>query len=94
LGEAGCIYAEMFAAKGQPYLAFILGIVPWMLLCYGYYVGYKSGSIWQITAVSIGAIVIAEPIIILLTIGDKPNKFAIIGCILAVIGMVVGNVKD
>lgn len=94
LGETLAILGELLAAKDRPWLGASVGAVGWPLLVYGYWAGCKSGSgIWQITAVSIGSILIAEPLLIISIFREAPGKHELIGCLLGAAGLVVASMK-
>ena len=93
-GETLAILGELLAAKEHPWTGLALGAIGWPLLVWSYYTGYKAGGIWQITATSVGAILIAEPILILLMFREAPGRHALIGCLLGAVGIVIASIKD
>lgn len=93
-GEVLAIYGELLAAKGAPWKGCLLGFVSWPLLIWGYWYGYRIGGIWQVTAASIGSIVIAEPLLVWGMFREYPGRNALIGCVLGVLGLVIASVKD
>src|SRR5690348_16293060 len=83
-GEAFSISAQLIASKrvelstvGQPaFLAwvYIAGAVGGLLLVAGYILGYsKFQNIWIVTAISIGSIVIFEPILAAILFRQVPT---------------------
>lgn len=97
LGEALVIYSEVMGAK-----LYTSGISFWMTLAYaapagiagalflivGYALGLKAfQNIWIVSAVSIGSLLIIEPIFNFLYIGDWPTLGATVGFALGVLGI-------
>jgi len=96
-GEALAIYQEMMVARA----AKLSGLTPklgmwlflWMafaggLLLVGYFLGYLSfKNIWVVTVISIGSILIAEPLLIMLLFKEAPTTGAWIGLVCAVLGI-------
>ena len=96
-GESLAIYQEMLVARAaklsglSPKLGLWLFI--WMaisggLLLAGYFLGYLSfHNIWIVTVISIGSILIAEPLLIMLLFNEAPTLGAWIGLGCAVLGI-------
>ncbi len=93
-GETLAIYGELVAAKGRPWTGLAIGSVGMPLLIWAYYAGYKQGGIWQVTATSIGSILIAEPVLIILMFREAPGRNALIGCLLGATGLIVASIKS
>jgi hypothetical protein len=93
-GETLCILGELIAAKNYLWTGAVIGFFGWPLLIWGYWTGYRSGGIWQVTAASIGCILIVEPILVLMIFREAPSRNALIGCLLGAVGLVVANYKD
>lgn len=95
IGESIAIYGEMLATKAKFEHAILYGIIGQLFLIYGYYLGYKAlNNIWIVTVTSIASIIIAEPLIILITMREIPGRNVFIGCALGIIGLIVANIKD
>ena len=94
VGESLGIFGELLAAKGKPAIGFAIGLVGWALLIWGYWAGYKQNSIWQITATSIGSILVVEPMLIVLLFQEAPGRNALIGCVLGALGIIIASIKD
>ena len=99
LGEALSIVAELIASKqvgahASNYLWIFFGasalvIVGGMLLVAGYMLGYLNvKNIWIITAISVGSILIVEPIVAVLLFKQLPTAGALIGLVLGGLGIV------
>jgi len=96
-GEVLAIYSEMIAARTAkehgltPLLALwmlLLIVIAGGLLLAGYYFGYLSNkNIWVVTVISLGSILIAEPLLILFFFKEMPTTGAWVGLACAVIGM-------
>ena len=96
-GEAIAIYQEMVAARAAKAGSLSFGVGAWLfawmmvsgvMLLAGYYLGYLSfKNIWVVTVISIGSILIAEPLLILAFFRESPTLGAWIGLILAVLGI-------
>jgi hypothetical protein len=93
IGETLAIYGELLAAKGSPWIGSMVGLTGYPFLIFGYWYGYKIGGIWQVTATSLGTILIAEPILVLTMFSETPSRNALIGCILGALGLVIASVK-
>ena len=93
LGETLAIYGELLAAKGRPFFGLLIGLPGWPLLVWGYWAGCRAGGIWRVTAASIGSILIAEPLLVILMFREIPERNALIGCLLGAAGIVVASVK-
>jgi len=94
LGEAVSIYGELRAGKGCVIEGILWGLIGWPLLIYGYWYGVKCSNVWPVTVTSIAAILIMEPLLILLLYKEQPTRNALIGCLLGVAGLIVANVKE
>ena len=97
-GEAVYIWAEMMIAhtvkQPRPNDGFtiakmtVIAIIAGLTIITGYYFGYKySKNIWLVTATSIGAILVTEPIISWLVFHERPTTGASIGLIFGVLGI-------
>lgn len=98
LGEAGSIAAELIAsrglaARGGSYLSFLsLGMylliaIAGIMLVTGYMLGYAHlKNIWIIAAISIGSILVIEPVMAYLLFREAPTLGAWIGLILGGVG--------
>jgi len=98
-GEAFSILAQLMASKKiEPGFAgqqgfliwmFIAGAVGGVLLVAGYILGYsKFQNIWVVTAISIGSIVIFEPILAMLLFRQIPTFGSGVGLILGVLAII------
>lgn len=98
LGEGIYIWAEMIIAHTvkvpQPTDSLtitkmtIIALLAGLMIIAGYYFGYKaSKNIWLVTATSISAILVTEPIISWLTFHEKPTFGASLGLIFGVLGI-------
>lgn len=98
LGEGIYIWAEMMIAHTvkapQSTDGFtitkmtVVALLAGLMIIAGYYFGYKSSrNIWLVTAASVGAILIAEPIISWLVFHEKPTFGASVGLILGFLGI-------
>ncbi|RXH21806.1 hypothetical protein [Bradyrhizobium zhanjiangense] len=95
LGEALSIFAELIASrqfgKAGGDLAmllpmFLLISFGGILLVFGYALGYMRLNIWIIVAISVGAILIVEPILTLLLFREVPTTGSLIGLMFGAIG--------
>lgn len=97
-GEALSIGAELVASKRvvshpNEYLSIFLWVlIPvvfgGILLVTGYMLGYLHiKNIWVVTAVSVGSILIVEPILIFWLFREMPTTGAVIGLVLGVLGI-------
>lgn len=97
-GEAFSIGAELIASKrvaaqpGDYFSIFLLMFVPIIiggaLLVGGYMLGYiYVKNIWIIAAVSVGSILIVEPLMILALFHEMPTAGALTGLILGAFGI-------
>jgi drug/metabolite transporter (DMT)-like permease len=95
IGEILAIYAELYAAHQMQskntqqgfWISFVLMTLAGAALLGGYMIGYKSfENIWIVVAVSIGSILIVEPIVAYAMFKEIPTKGAIIGLVLGVAG--------
>ncbi len=96
LGEVLIIGAEMWAARyfdtSKPWQvvlpAIIISIIGVLFLVYGYTFGYQAfKNIWIITALSIGGILVVEPVIAWSLFREIPTTGAAIALALGVIGI-------
>jgi hypothetical protein len=96
-GEAFAVYAEMIAAKdhalgNQTFLsifwkAFLQMALSGALLIAGYMYGYRSfKNIWIVSALSITAILIMEPLIGFIVFQQLPTRGAVLGLIFGALG--------
>ncbi|MCP1854606.1 MULTISPECIES: hypothetical protein [unclassified Bradyrhizobium] len=96
LGEAISIIAELIASRrfgksgGDVTMLlpmFLLISFGGILLVFGYALGYTHlKNIWIIVAISVGAILVVEPILTLLLFGDVPTTGSLIGLLLGALG--------
>lgn len=93
LGECLAILGELQAAKDRLALGTVLALVGVPLLLYGYWLGVRTGTVWKVTAVSVGSILIAEPVLVWLVFREAPSRGELAGCLLGAAGMVVANWK-
>ena len=92
LGETLAIYAELIAAKGRLVVALVWGFPATTALILGYYLGYKTtNNIWAITAMSIGSICVAEPVLILMMFHQAPTRNALLALFLGVFGIIIAS---
>lgn len=95
VGEAIYIWSEImiaFSAKSQNSTnttkLIILATVAGLIIIAGYYYGYKfSKNIWLVTATSISASLIVEPLISWFVFHELPNRGAIFGLIFGILGI-------
>ena len=96
LGEVLIIGAEMWAAKyfdaNRPWHvvvpAILVSIFGILFLVYGYTFGYQAfKNIWIVTALSIGGILVVEPIVAWSLFREMPTTGATIALALGVIGI-------
>lgn len=93
-GETLAIYGELVAAKGNPWTGLCFALLGVPFLIWAYTTGCKLGGVWQITAASIAAILIAEPILIFTMFHEMPNRNTLIGCLLGAAGLIIANLKS
>ncbi|WFU54847.1 hypothetical protein QA639_35640 [Bradyrhizobium pachyrhizi] len=96
LGEALSIIAELVASKQFEKAGanlttllpmFLLIMIGGVLLVYGYALGYMHlKNIWIIVAISVGAILVVEPILALLLFREVPTIGSLIGLALGAPG--------
>ncbi|MGY3487793.1 phosphoglycerol transferase MdoB-like AlkP superfamily enzyme [Bradyrhizobium sp. USDA 4011] len=96
LGEAISIIAELIASRrfgkagGDVTMLlpmFLLISFGGILLVFGYALGYMHlKNIWIIVAISVGAILVVEPILTLLLFRDVPTAGSLIGLMLGALG--------
>ena len=97
-GEAVYIWAEMMIAhtvkQPRPNDGFtiakmtVIAIIAGLTIITGYYFGYKySKNIWLVTATSIGAILVTEPIISWLVFHERPTTGASAGLFFGILGI-------
>lgn len=97
IGEAVYVWSEMMIANtaknnSNNYSLIakmtITALIAGLVIISGYYYGYKySKNIWLVTATSIGAILITEPIVSWSVFHEIPNRGAGIGLIFGVLGI-------
>ncbi|RXH35342.1 hypothetical protein XH84_06020 [Bradyrhizobium nanningense] len=95
-GEAFSIIAELIASKqfGKAggeltmlLLMFLLRSFGGILLVFGYVLGYMYlKNIWIIIAISVGAILVVEPVLTFLLFRDVPTVGSLIGLALGALG--------
>ncbi len=98
IAEGLNIWAEMLSARlpgvnslFEPKNFFLFGVVliGCSLLLFGYAIGYgASKNIWTVTVSSIVAILIVEPFLAYFFFHQLPEKGALVGLILGVIGFI------
>ncbi len=95
IGEILAIYAELYSAHQMQakntqqvfWISFIIITIAGAALLGGYMIGYKSfDNIWIVVAVSIGSILVVEPIVAYTMFKEIPTKGAIIGHVLGIAG--------
>ncbi|MDA9481427.1 hypothetical protein XI07_05290 [Bradyrhizobium sp. CCBAU 11445] len=96
LGEALTIFAELRASRqfgksggdlAMLWPMFLLISLGGILLVFGYALGYMHlKNIWIIVAISVGAILVVEPILTLLLFGDVPTVGSLVGLMLGTLG--------
>ncbi|KRP93754.1 hypothetical protein AOQ72_20865 [Bradyrhizobium yuanmingense] len=96
LGEALSILAELMASRqfgkagGDPAMLwpmFLLVCLGGILLVFGYALGYMHlKNIWIIVAISVGAILVVEPILTVLFFRDVPSGGSLLGLMLGAFG--------
>src|SRR3989338_8137406 len=97
VAEPLLIGGEMFAArlsswtellKPQNFKLFFMAIIGATLLLFGYALGYQSTkSIWIISAVSVTAILLVEPLLAYIFFHQLPEKGALVGLLLGAVGL-------
>src|SRR3989344_1657232 len=94
LGEGLAIYSEIVAAKNINTFAATFwkmsGVMTLagLLLIAGYMFGLKYlNNIWIVGVVSIGGIIIMEPVITYLLFQEFPSRGALIGLVLGILGL-------
>ncbi len=98
VGEGLNIWAEMSSAKlagpqsllePKNTILFLMVFVGCSFLLVGYSVGYgASKTIWTVTVSSIVAILVVEPVLAYFFFNQLPQKGAIVGLVLGVIGFI------
>ncbi len=98
IAEGLNVLAEMFAAQlpgvaslfeRQNLYLFGMVFVGCSLLLVGYSMGYSAAkNIWAVTAMSIGGILVVEPILAWTFFHQVPEKGAIVGLLLGVTGLI------
>lgn len=96
LGEALSIVAELIASRqfgkaggdlAMLWPMFVLVSLGGILLVFGYALGYMHlKNIWIIFAISLGAILVIEPILTVLLFRDVPTAGSLIGLVLGAFG--------
>jgi hypothetical protein len=95
IGEILAIYAELFSAHQMQiknsqqvfWISFIIMTLAGAALLGGYMLGYKSfDNIWIVVALSIGSILMVEPVVAYAMFKEIPTKGAIIGLALGAAG--------
>ncbi|KYK44216.1 hypothetical protein A1D31_37365 [Bradyrhizobium liaoningense] len=96
LGEALSILAELIASRqfrkaggdlAMLWPMFLLVSLGGILLVCGYALSYMQlKNIWIIVAISVGAILVVEPILTLLLFRDVPTAGSLIGLMLGALG--------
>lgn len=96
LGETLSIYAEMIGARTLTnsfwqvfFKMFIIITFAGAMLIVGYMLGFQAfKNIWIVSVISIGAILIVEPILAYTIFQQLPTTGALIGFILGIIGII------
>lgn len=95
-GESLGIYVEIIAAKNAGALGDILikMIICMFLAVFSLVAGYVVGikyfqNIWIVGVISITSIIIVEPIMTYLIFHEMPNRGALIGLVLGILGFIV-----
>lgn len=100
-GEMFILGSEMWASKffnpAKPWAvimpAILVSIIGVCFLIYGYTFGYQAfKNIWIVTAISIGGILVVEPIVAWLLFREMPTTGAFIALVLGVIGIITSIV--
>ncbi|MBS1489725.1 MAG: hypothetical protein JSS93_04300 [Bacteroidetes bacterium] len=95
VGEILAIYAELYSAHQMQYkntqlvfwIAFLLMTLAGASLLGGYMIGYKAfDNIWVVVAISVGSILVVEPIVAYILFKEIPTRGAVIGLILGMAG--------
>lgn len=96
VGESVAIYAQMAAARAHDQSESQGGILPQALLAAaiagavmiaGYVVGYKAfKNIWVVSALSVTAILVVEPLVAFTIFQTLPGRGALAGMILGALG--------
>ncbi|UWU83286.1 hypothetical protein N2605_27735 [Bradyrhizobium yuanmingense] len=96
LGEALSILAELMASRqfgktggdlAMLWPMFLLVSLGGILLIFGYALGYMYlKNIWIIVAISVGAILVVEPMLTVLLFRDVPTVGSLIGLLLGTFG--------
>ncbi|HCW08950.1 MAG TPA: hypothetical protein DGG95_16465 [Cytophagales bacterium] len=95
VGEILAIYAELYSAHQLQakstqqvfWISFVIMTLAGAALLGGYMLGYKSfDNIWIVVAISIGSILVVEPIVAYSMFKEIPTKGAIIGLVLGMAG--------
>lgn len=97
LGEVLSIFAELIASRqfgkagsdlAMLWPMFLLACLGGILLVFGYALGYMHlKNIWIIVAISVGAILVVEPILTVLLFRDVPTAGSLIGLVLGTLGV-------
>lgn len=98
IGETVAIFAELRGAKIYAassggfwpvfWPSFVVMLLGTALLVAGYMLALKHvGNVWVVTAISLGSILIIEPVLNLLYMGQAPTLGAGIGFTLGVLGI-------
>jgi hypothetical protein len=99
LGEALFIYVEMVVAKSynltdKSFFSVFIKALPFSiifgsLIIAGYTLGLKAfQNIWIVSVTSITSILIMEPVLAYLVVGQTPTRGALIGFILGATGLI------
>lgn len=96
-GEILTIYCELHASRlpGDLWSTPGLLIKPVLLICVAgvslvvaYWLGYRAtGNIWVITVTSLTLLLVLEPIVIYVMLGELPGRGATLGFVLGALGL-------
>jgi hypothetical protein len=93
-GETLSICGELLAAKGRLLEGTLIGLPGWLLLVYAYWAGYRAGGIWQLTAFSLGSILVVEPLLVTFLFREIPSRNSLIGCLFGAVGLIIASIKS
>jgi len=97
VGELLAIYAETFVIK---YKVFSIGFwnmillmcVGGVFLVFGYVLGYRAfHNLWFVTAISIGTLLVVEPLLLRFLLDQVPNTSSTIAFTLGVLGIIIAT---
>jgi len=97
LGEILAIYAETFVIKHKIFSVgfwsmIFLMCVGGVFLVFGYVFGYRAfHNLWYVTAISIGTLLIVEPLLLRYLLGQIPTTGSLVSFTLGVFGILVAT---